>query len=469
MADANTVPPKATTLREAAAQTSPQPLESGDPRYVDLSKQRQCKQLAQMRVHIEQQDAEQNRFACVAFIGHRGSGKSTELLRLEHDLSSRFTSVHLYTDEDLLGDFDYTDLLLWLTESLVRHFANTPGLRPLDERLLRDVAEWFADKTLEDAVQVKAEVEAGVEARVGIGWFGIGLLARLKSMVKGSTERRQTIRQKLRSYGSELIEKVNLLLDDAAAKLRAVKKAPDLLIVQDNLDRLFTETARRLFFDAGDLLKRLHAHMIFTVPVAIVLSPWDINRVFQPVFTMPMIKLRRRDGREVRKAVDGLVKVLAERVEIDAVFESRASVRLLARSSGGSVRDLIRLLSYAQLAAAGDGKQKIDAASARDAVKKLRLDYEKLLIPGQAYYPVLALIHRDKELALPPDGSIPSPEQVDRAKAFLRDLLFNGAVLEYNGDRTWYDVHPAITDIQGFKDAFAAIEKKAIGSAPPPR
>jgi hypothetical protein len=280
-------------------------------------------------------------------------------------------------------------------------------------------------------------------------------------MVKGSTSHRQTVRQELRRYGSELVEKVNLLLDDAAAKLKDADRAPDLLIVQDNLDRLFTDVGRRLYFESGDLLKRLRAHVVFTAPIAMVLAPYDINRVFDHVFHMPMVKLRRPDGGEIRKAVDGLLEVLAARVELDAVFHSRALARRLVRMSGGSARDLIRLLNYAQLAAAGDGKQKIDNASTREAIGKLRSDYEKLLVPAQAYYPVLALVHRDKKLTLTPGGILPDPEQVERGLAFLRHLVFNASVLEYNGERTWYDVHPVITEIRDFQEALAAAEAKA--------
>jgi len=34
-------------------------------------------------------------------------------------------------------------------------------------------------------------------------------------------------------------------------------------------------------------------------------------------------------------------------------------------------------------------------------------------------------------------------------------LLTNGTVMEYDGGETWYDVHPVITEIRAFRDAFS--------------
>ncbi|MBN1347699.1 MAG: hypothetical protein JXQ73_33740 [Phycisphaerae bacterium] len=454
-------PKKAERLSEVSVQTVVEPLQPGDPRYVDLRKGRTTTELRQMQIHLEDQDANDNRFAKIAFIGHRGSGKSTELLRLEHDLKDRFTAIHLYADEDLIGDFDYTDMLLWLAESLARRFAEDPDLPDLNKGLVNTVGHWFAEKTVDDVKTVKAsiesEIQAEAKAKAGFYCLGLSLLARVKSMVKGDVERRNTVRQQLRNYGSELVNKVNLLLNDAASALQRAGRGPDLLVVQDNLDRLSGEVARRLYFDNGELLKRLRAHFIFSVPIAMVLSPWNIGNVFENTFSMPMLKPKHRNGKLAKKEMDALVSVLEARLDIDGVFSSRSVARYLAQMNGGSVRDLIRLLNYAQLSARAKDKLKIDMSAAKEAVRKLRLDYEKLLVPGQAYYPVLAWIHQTKQAQINP-GDI-SPEGVDRIRAFLRELLFNGSVLEYNGDQCWYDVHSVIPGIQAFKDATDALGK----------
>lgn len=110
-----------------------------------------------MALHLQDFDAAQNRFAHVAFTGHRGSGKSTELYHLEHDLGDRFFTLHLFTDETLLQDCDYTDLLLWLVDALVREFADQQ--MPLEAKLVERVVDWFAEKTFAESDDVKKEIE----------------------------------------------------------------------------------------------------------------------------------------------------------------------------------------------------------------------------------------------------------------------------------------------------------------------
>lgn len=446
--------PPATTLAEIPAQTTLEPLESGDPRYFDINRGLGTRDLGRMRVCLEQSDANARRYAKIAFTGHRGCGKSTELLRMEHEISDRFTCLHLYLDETLRQDCQYSDLLLWLAHSLVEK-AEELGLKA-PPGLIKDVADWFAEKTLDDVATVKNEIEAETSAgaRAGAGAFGFALklLARIRARVQGSVEQRQTIRLKLQSYGAELIERVNSLLDWFQQALVDEDKRPDLLIVQDNLDRVPVEVGRHIFFDHGELLKQLRAHMIFTHPIAMVLAPYRIGAVFDSCYTMPMVKVRLRDGSACDDGLDALVELIGRRVAIDRVFTDGNVARTLAARSGGSVRDLLRLVTSAQQEARLDDKTQIDLASADEAVKRLRLDFERLLVPSDVYFPLLAHIHKTKELT-DPDGTAAGADAAQNAREFFSELLFNGSVLEYNGDRNWYDVHPVILDIEAFQRA----------------
>lgn len=119
--------------------------------------------------------------------------------------------------------------------------------------------------------------------------------------------------------------------------------------------------------------------------------------------------------------------------------------------SGGSVRDLMRLVNYTQLAARADGKTKMDGEAAEQALCKMRIEFERLLIPGEVYYPLLAHVHEKKHSwILNPERA--DPQSVQAAREFFSQLLFNGTVLEYNGEEAWYDVHPVVRDIREFKD-----------------
>jgi hypothetical protein len=442
----------AQTLAEVARQVTLEPLEPGDPRYFDLSAGQETRDLRLLRQLIEDSSADDLRYALAAFSGHRGCGKTTQLLRLQEELAPRFTSIHVYADEQLQEDpdLDYPDLMLWLVDELVREFDRRG--HPVEDNLLADVVDWFATRTQEGVKTLRAEAMAEVEAeasgKTGLYFISLKMLARIKSMARGSVERRQTIRRELQRYSADLLGRVNELLDGAARALERAGKAPDLLIVQDNLDRLKAEPAERLFIENSDLLGKLHAHVIYTAPVAMILSAAaNTGQVFEHRYTLPTVKVQERGGKSHRKGIDALIALVAARADLTSVFANRGVVRYLARMSGGSVRDLMRLLFEAQSLARVDNKERIDHASAKEAVQRIRVDLERTLWP----YRALARIHESSSLP-EPEGA--DQHQLEQARAFYADLLIKGVVLEYDGGACWYDVHPIMRDIAAFKDAF---------------
>ncbi|HUT13297.1 MAG TPA: hypothetical protein VMY42_22610 [Thermoguttaceae bacterium] len=447
------------TLQDVAAVMDLRPLQPGDWRYVDICKGRRSPALKHLRVRLEDAAAAVDAlgFVKLALTGHRGCGKSTELLRLEHELEPSFTALHLYADEQLLGDYDYTYLFLWLVDQLVQHFEERLKL-PLHETLVADVVRWFAEVVTEHDETVRKEIGLTTEAEAGakFNWFGLrlGLFAKLQSMIRGSHEKRTQIRNTLQRYSTDLVNKVNMLLDDAHERLASGNRPPQLLIVVDNLDRLKSDVSEPLFFQNGDLLSQLRAHVIYTVPVAIALSPRNIRNVFPFTYNLPMVRVHNKQNRPERAGLGALAEMIAGRVEIGELFTSTKVVRHLAKMSGGSVRDLMRLVAYAANSARADGKPKIDTAAANEAVADMRLDYERLLVPGQIYYPLLAKIHQTKRDWFADVGQL-NTQQLAVYREVFAGLLFNGAVLEYDGGENWYDVHPAIQEIETFREALA--------------
>ena len=60
-----------------------------------------------------------------------------------------------------------------------------------------------------------------------------------------------------------------------------------------------------------------------------------------------MVKVRTREGNPFEEGINALFEVAEKRIDLIAVFDSRDVVRHLAYSSGGSIRDLMRLIGYA--------------------------------------------------------------------------------------------------------------------------
>jgi hypothetical protein len=450
-------------LRDVSRAVELEPLASGDSRYVDMSDGRSTIDLGWMRTSLEDFAAQQGRFAKFTFTGHRGCGKSTELLRLENELAGRFTSLHFFaTEDEIIADYDYAELFLDLVDELVRKFQQEKI--PLDERLVQDISTWFAEVTLGEVETVKKEInlstEAELKAKYGVFWLSVGLLAKLKSTIAGSNERRREIRQKLQRDPLELIRRFNLLLDNAHTALQKAGKPANLLIVVDNLDRLTAKVGQTLFFDGGDLLKLPRAHFIFTVPIATALAPRNIGTIFEKSFSLPMVKVRTRDEKPFKDGINALVEVVQKRIDLDAAFASQKVVRKLAESSGGSIRDLMRLIGYATLTARALGKERIDNDATKRATVKMQTDYERLLVPAGSYMPLMARIHQTKTDGAPIATTL-DPQKVEDFRVFFNQLLTNGSVLAYNGNESWYDVHPVIQDSRAFREALTSLSPKA--------
>ena len=447
----------AQTLAESAQRLQLVPLGPDDPLYAKLDAARATKELTKLEVFLRNFATVPNAYAKAAFVGNRGSGKSTYLLHLERELQQAgvFTPIHIYLDPSLETDCDYSDLLLWMVDTVAREFESRG--HPVHEAELSKVTVWFAETTIEKTTDWKKEIgfetQAEGSASAGLpGVFSFKLLARLKSMIVGSETSRKQIRQNLQNYASELLVRVNDFLDHARAVLKKAGKPARLLIVQDNLDRVRGETARRLFDTGGEMLTEISADLIYTAPLAVNLGTYDIRHIFGHVFTMPNVKVRLKNGKPHKPGLDGLLDLIRHRLAIEFIFESEKVARFLAEKSGGSVRDLIRLLDDAQLVAQVDGKTRVDLASARAAVKKLSVNFTRHLLPGSVYYPILAEIHRTKHEFNLTDGEA-TKERVAAAREFFAEMIGNGSVLEYNGEDSWYDAHPAVCDTEQFQDA----------------
>ncbi len=448
----------ALSLNDSASRLQLQPLQPDDQLYAPLDKARATQELSKLEIFLRNSAKTPNAFAKCAFVGNRGSGKSTYLFHLEHELEQDglFTPIHIFLDPSLEADCDYSDLFLLMVNEVADQFQKRG--HPVDPAELAQVSLWFAEITLDKDSEWKKEIgltaEAEASSKVGIpGFISLKLLAKIKSMIVGSETSRKQIRQRLQNYASDLRERMNDFLDHARTILKAAGKPDRLLLVQDNLDRLRTrEKAQHLFDAGGDMLIDIRADLIYTAPLALNLAPLDLSRIFPHVFTMPNVKVRLRNGKIHKPGIDGLVALIGKRLSLTLIFESEKVARFLAEKSGGSVRDLIRLLDDAQLQAQVDGKDRVDMVSAKAAVRKAAMNFTRLLRPGSVYYPILADVHLTKTEFGVPEGEATKKGVAD-AREFFAELIGNGSVLEYNGDDSWHDVHPAVCEIQQFKDA----------------
>lgn len=129
-----------------------EPLEPGDDRYADFAVLRQDVGIGQMYYDLLS-PLQKGKFHHNCFCGHRGSGKSTELLSLKKwadeqgfltaltEVDEHFVAIENAKDEDALAFSDLFLLAATVAEHAMKEFGH-----PLPPDKIRRVIEWFDER-----------------------------------------------------------------------------------------------------------------------------------------------------------------------------------------------------------------------------------------------------------------------------------------------------------------------------------
>jgi energy-coupling factor transporter ATP-binding protein EcfA2 len=430
---------RAKTLKEAFRLCDVQPLrKAGLERfYVDLAAVRKTEAIEGVNTVLEFQ--EPGDFCTVLFTGHRGCGKSTELQRIQSNWQQDYRVIYLETDEQTdVNDAEYTDLYLIVIKQ-VEFELRQLGLK-FEPRLLKNFEDWFKDVTKEDERSVESSISIEGEATLqGGAPFLAKLLVKLLAQIKGADKHKTVIRQTLQRDISRLKADINALLLDAHKKVQKLHPK-GFLVIFDNLDRVPPNVGNHLFFDYAAQLQELNCSIIYTVPISVLCSPKNIVNTFGEPHIISMVgcyDLVRGDC-ELQyndRGLASLAEVITKRVD-PKLFASETEILDLAKASGGHVRQLMQMVRSAAQTA---NTRKHDCIMAEDvvyAVKQQQFNFERFL-PDE-HYPLLAQVCLSKNIDKDEVGQL---------------MLFNTAVLEYNGNDRWNYPNPAVRQSALFQAA----------------
>ncbi len=409
---------------------TPTPLQPGDPAYVDCRAVRGDEDVLEDLGRTVRRSRD---LTYQLYSGYRGSGKTTELLRLRKDLEDRgHVVVYFAADEADLSvqDAQYTDILLACTRHLLRGLkeANpTPILNWLKARL----------QDLKDVMLTEIDIN-DVNLEVGLKEF-----AKITAAVRAEPGQRQKIREQIEPHTETLIQALNEFIQDGRSHLPGKTK---LLVIADNLDRIvpiFRDNGRsnheEIFLDRHEQLKALNCHIIYTVPISMVYSRWatELKDNYGIPQVLPSIMVRQEDGKTYEPGLEILKTIIQLRVPqqlrnelVPKVFESEEVLNELCLVSGGYARDLVQLM---QEAINKTETLPIQARAVMRAADALRDVYRRAVEENQ--WGVLQEVRESKDI---------DNDEVQRS------LLFSRCVLEYRyfdskgAKRTWYDAHPVL-------------------------
>lgn len=413
-----------------------QPLEVGDHRYLDLTAVRSPHNISILTKRIVRAQKEQ-KFHKQLFSGHRGSGKSTELLQLKGDLEhQRYAVVFLDVEKLLdLAEITYQDVLLIIATGVVETMDKLHI--KLDDKLLTDLKTWFAERIVTQvyAKEEKATITAKLEAIALIPF--VKLMAELRGEVSSASGRREEIRQTLEKELRVFIDKLNVLLLAARLKLQQ-QGFIDLVIIVDGLEKMQyrflpdNETSySNLFIRHSEQLNAPESHIIYTVPIALAFSSSLGSEFSAGLFMMPMVKYQNPEG------IDKLIALISQRM-IPSLFANAGLQKKLIAISGGSMRDLFRLIRFATETANGQ----ITEADVKTAIQTLAKEYDRLVRND-----FITLLKEVADKKIVPTDSDKMYEQ----------LLNLRLVHEYENGERWADIHPVLHQISRLRSLLPTV------------
>ena len=431
---------KAETLEEALNVLGKDALSSIDVLesfYVDTNKVRNAgtseDQINMMAIAIRN-----SKTPChMLFSGHIGSGKSTELRRLEKKLTddkyiAGVAECHTRLN---MSAMEYTDVMLFVLETLLSRAIDYD--LDINRIPLERIKEYWGTnlvKTSESAYEATTGIYASVEAQSPpILSFVFKIVAGLRTALLIQSKTREEFQRKVQPELHLFIAMINEVI--AEIQKAGVKKGyKDALpvVLLDGLEKTNRDIADKLFRDHSQELVRLHAHMVLAFPVSLCYTPEyrQIKNNYASDWRLPMIKLRTWNGRNYGPYPSGL-KTLTEIVErrlAGHLYDSR-DLKLIIKKTGGSLRDLFEALYIASLNALGGERGAITKKDVDAALKKMKSGISERF-PQELIPKMIEIINGKKNYA---------------SDAELTILLQSSAVLEYNGEE-WVDVHPLAAD-----------------------
>ncbi len=372
---------------------------------------------------------------CRILAGHRGSGKTTELHRLQNileDCSPRYFVVFCEADKDIeRNDVDFPDVLT----AMIRQLAGQ-----LRARAHIDLKPSYFTKIFEQTKEL-----LGSDIDFESLDLDTGLL-KLSGSIKSGPDTRKKIRALLEPRTKDLLTAANDVIGLAEKELKKLGYER-LIIIVDDLDKMILRkqhgmdcsTGEYLFIHRESQLRAFACHVLYTMPLALAYSNVEQNIADLyggPTPVIPMIKISEKPPSTAphEPGYQQLREMIQKRLDHaqarhEDVFESNAVETELIRLCGGQPRELMILIRDAIVGAGFP----ITPASVERAARDSRRAFAREL--HKKHWPIIHTVMQT--------GMI---ERTDDNEPIVRDLLDSRAILQYSNENEWYNVNPLIPD-----------------------
>ena len=361
----------------------------------------------------------------VLFLGHRGCGKSTELVKLK----ARLQKDH-YCIERLdcrleidLQNANYWDLFILMAQKLIKIADELKC--DINKKIIDKALSYWYKKSETETFQEEMGYDIDSEVSAGAGLKGLlGAFIKISSNIKNKSEKRTELIKNIERRASEWIEIINIISHSIQSKLDG--KMPILIL--EELDKMNPEKAIEIFYNNASALSQLPFKAIYTFPINLYYNEkFSTLKGYFKHKTLPMIKVRNKDMAENKEGI-AVIKDIVYRRADENLFDCGVLDEVI-KKTGGSLRDLFEIIINAGNRANKRKADKVCMEDAFSALNMLKSDLTRIIEIKD--YAFLKNAY-DKKEQIQDSGEL---------LKFMEALI----VLEYNGTR-WHDLHPLVFD-----------------------
>lgn len=378
------------------------------------------------------------------FTGNRGTGKTTELMRLAMVLSGEGYGFEVF----------YVDVAEYLNTSQAVEI--TDFLISVLGALSEKVQERFRDDFGKPGFFER--VWSFLQSEVHLGEVSLPASpAELKAALVQTPLFKEQLQRHVRGHVSTLVKQAREFALDVVMHVRKQRMDDDLkvVLIVDSVEKLRgvgSEQTREVFKSVETLfgthagsLRFTGLSVVYTIPPYLQALAGALGRHYAGgrIYALPSVHVYEccpEPGERPTVSSDGIDKMLAiveRRFPEHTEFFANGQLARLARNSGGDLRDFFRMARLAITRAASGGAPLTDSVieHAEDAVRR---DMLPIAADDRQWLLSIAQSHT---------AELPS---LDKLPEFAR-LQEGNYVLQYRNGEDWYAVHPLLREELGLE------------------
>jgi len=372
------------------------------------------------------------------FSGNRGTGKTTELMRLAASLQALGCEVFYVNMSEYLNltmSLEVSDFLISVVGGLSEKIEERFGVNPSESGFFDRISAFLQSEVKIEGITIPAQV------------------AQFKLSLLQDPTFKEKLQEGMRGHIAQLTQKAREFVAEAIALIRQ-KTRPDkkIVLIVDSVEQLrgvgnskdiaeVFKSAETLFSGHSDKLKFQSLHIVYTVPPYLSALAGNLAALYSggKIYMLPSVHVYEccpENANPPEPSTAGLAKmvqIVTQRFPEWKEFFTPGQMQRLAANSGGDLRDFFRLVKLCISQAMYQSSLPLPDKVIEDAENDLRND--------------MPLAHDDKIWLKKIQASHERElDSLDKLPDFAR-LTESKYILNYRNGKDWFDVHPLLRDI----------------------